>query len=45
MWSYEIQNIKTGERSIIFAFTWTDAVNRSCIDPTDWICLNQTYED
>lgn len=45
MWSYEIQNSKTGERTIIFGYNWNDAVARSKIDPDDWICLNQSYED
>lgn len=45
MWSYEIQNDKTGERTIIFGYNWNDAIARSDLNPDEWTCLNRSYED
>lgn len=45
MWSFEIQNIVTGEMTIIFGYNWLDAARRACIDPDEWTVLNQEYED
>lgn len=45
MWSFDAKNVLTGEQTLIFGFSWTDALRRSALDETQWICLSKTYED
>lgn len=45
MYEYEIINNHTGEESIIFGYSFTDACRRSNLNPNDWSCWLQTYID
>lgn len=45
MWSFEIKNNVTGERTIIFGYNWNNAVKRSGINEEEWTCLMSEYED
>lgn len=47
MWSFEISYRDTGERDIIFGYSWKDACRRAGIAPNDPNVefIRQDYED
>ena len=45
MWEYEILHKETGERNIIFGYSWSDAMRRSKLNGNDYICLIAEYVD
>ena len=45
MWKYEILHKETGERNIIFGYSWSDAMRRSKLNGDDYICLVAEYVD
>lgn len=45
MWSFEIKNKVTGEKNIIFGYSWKNAVRRSKINEDEWEVITQDYED
>ena len=45
MYEYDIRNIHTGERDIIFGYTQADAFRRSGYDMADWRVTHITYAD
>ena len=47
MWEFEILDNYTGEREIIFGYSFSDALRRSHLDNTDnrYSCLLQEYVD
>lgn len=45
MYSYEIKNNITGEKTIIFGYSWNNAVRRSGIDENEWTVITCDYED
>lgn len=45
MYSFEIDNIHTGETTIIFGYWFDDACRRCKLNPDDWKIVCQTYED
>ena len=45
MWEFEIQDVTTGEITLIFGYNFYDACRRSKLNPMDWDVLLQTYID
>lgn len=45
MWSFEIRNIKTDIYSLIFGYTYQDALKRAGLDGANYEYIAQTYED
>lgn len=45
MWEYEILDKTTGERDIIFGYSWSDALRRSKLDGNNYICPMSEYVD
>lgn len=42
---YEIYNLKTNERTIIFGYNWQDACRRAEINPAEWVGYWMGYCD
>lgn len=45
MWEFEIENYETGERTIIYGYSYTNACMRADLNPNDWFVLVQEYVD
>lgn len=46
MYEYGIRNVKTNERTIIFGYSWNNAVQRSKLDnEADWTIEYYEYVD
>ena len=45
MWSFEIDNVITGETRFIFGYWFEDACRRSKLNPDEWNIIQQDYED
>lgn len=45
MWSFEIENVHTHERTITYGYSYNDALRRAGIDGIDYEYIRQDYED
>lgn len=45
MYSYHLENVNTGKRTIIFGITLQTAMAKAGLDLQEWECLFEEYED
>ena len=45
MWCYEIKNKSTGERTMIFGYSYKDAFNKAHLVYSEWFCICSDYID
>ena len=45
MYEYTLTHISTGERKIVFGYSWQDAIHRANIQAEDWDIEHEDYVD
>lgn len=45
MYEYDVENIYTGEKRIVFGYTVADAFRRAGLAPIEWGVLHAEYVD
>ena len=45
MWDFTIKNKETGEITMIFGYSYENALFRENYNSKDWILLSQSYDD